>query len=135
MKQIEMLETQIKNFTTALDNAQTSINHMLVFSEICKTQPINSADLTVKLDMEKSTINRLLHSLSENGRGKVKAAKLIDIKMDMKDRRQRNITLTTKGKSLMDKMFGAKHDDVKRPSKKALQAIANAMEVEVKNDR
>jgi DNA-binding MarR family transcriptional regulator len=52
----------------------------------------------------------VLHSLSENGRGKVKAAKLIDIKMDMKDRRQRNITLTTKGKSLMDKMFGAKHD-------------------------
>ena len=135
MKQIEMLETQIKEFTTALDNSQTSINHMTVFSEICKTQPINSADLTVKLDMEKSTINRLLHSLSENGRGKVKAAKLIDIKMDMKDRRHRIISLTPKGKSLMDKMFGAKHDDVKRPSKKALQAIANAMEVEVKHDR
>ena len=134
MKQIEMLETQIKEFTTALDNSQTSINHMTVFSEICKTQPINSADLTVKLDMEKSTINRLLHSLSENGRGKVKAAKLIDIKMDMKDRRHRIISLTPKGKNLMDKMFGAKHDDVKRPSKKALQAIANAMEVEVKND-
>ena len=135
MKQIEMLETQIKNFTTALDNAQTSINHMLVFSEICKTQPINSADLIIKLDMQKSCVNRVLHSLSENGRGKVKAAKLIDIKMDMKDRRHRIISLTPKGKSLMDKMFGAKHDDVKRPSKKALQAIANAMEVEVKNDR
>ena len=108
MKQMEMLETQIKEFINALNNAQTSINHMLVFSEICKTQPINSADLTNKLDMEKSTLNRVLHSLSENGRGKVKAAKLINIEMDLTDRRQRNITLTTKGKKLMNKMFGTK---------------------------
>ncbi len=110
MKQMEKLEMQIKEFTTALDNSQTSINHMTVFSEICKTQPTNSADLTIKLDLEKSTINRLLHSLSENGRGKVKAAKLIDIKMDLEDRRHRIISLTPKGKSLMDKMFGEKHD-------------------------
>jgi DNA-binding MarR family transcriptional regulator len=108
MKQMEMLETQIKEFINALNNAQTSINHMLVFSEICKTQPVNSADLIVKLDMQKSCVNRVLHSLSENGRGKVKAAKLINIEMDLIDRRQRNITLTDKGKKLMNKMFGTK---------------------------
>lgn len=108
MKQMKMLETQIKEFTTALNNTQTSINHMMVFSQICKTQPINSADLIIKLDMQKSCVNRVLHSLSENGRGKVKAAELINIEMDLTDRRQRNITLTDKGKKLMNKMFGTK---------------------------
>jgi DNA-binding MarR family transcriptional regulator len=50
----------------------------------------------------------LLHSLAENSRGQTEAAELIEIEMDVKDKRQRNINLTPKGKSLMKKMFGAK---------------------------
>jgi|TARA_R110000796_G_scaffold117240_1_gene230000 DNA-binding MarR family transcriptional regulator len=108
MKQISALQNQIKEFMKFLDTSQTSINHMLVFSTICKSHSINSSELSIEMGMKKSTLNRLLHSLATNSRGQVTAAKLIDIEMDMNDRRQRIITLTAKGKSLKNKMFGGK---------------------------
>jgi DNA-binding MarR family transcriptional regulator len=60
------------------------------------------------MDLKNSTLNRLLHSLAENSRGQTEAAELIEIEMDATDKRQRNIKLTPKGKSLMKKMFGGK---------------------------
>jgi DNA-binding MarR family transcriptional regulator len=108
MNQIEKLETQIEEFMKFLDTSQTSINHMLVFSTLCKSKSINSSELSIEMGMKKSTLNRLLHSLATNSRGQVTAAKLIDIEMDMNDRRQRNISLTSKGKTLKNKMFGEK---------------------------
>jgi len=135
MQKITTLQKQIKEFQNVVDNSQTSINHMIVFAAICQEQPTTSNDLHKKLGFQQSTTNRLLHSLADHGRGNVEGADVIEIKMMPEDRRHREIKLTEKGKKLMTKMFGEKHDDVKRPSKKALQAIANAMEVEVKNDR
>jgi DNA-binding MarR family transcriptional regulator len=108
MEQIATLETQIKEFNKMVDRSQTSINHLKTFSAICQSYPITSADLAIKMDLKNSTLNRLLHSLAENSRGQTEAAELIEIEMDAKDKRQRNINLTPKGKSLMDKMFGAK---------------------------
>lgn len=102
------MENQIQEFLGVLDSTQTSINHMLVFSIICQNQPITSADLSERIGMKKSTLNRLLHSLSSNSRGKVKAAELIEIEMMQDDRRHRSISLTPKGVSLMNKMFGGK---------------------------
>jgi DNA-binding MarR family transcriptional regulator len=108
MEQIATLETQIKEFNKMVDRSQTSINHLKTFSAICQSYPITSADLAIKMDLKNSTLNRLLHSLAENSRGQTEAAELIEIEMDVKDKRQRNINLTPKGKSLMKKMFGAK---------------------------
>jgi len=102
------MENQIQEFLGVLDSTQTSINHMLVFSIICQKQPITSVDLSERIGMKKSTLNRLLHSLSSNSRGKVKAAELIEIEMMLDDRRHRIISLTPKGESLMKKMFGGK---------------------------
>ena len=102
------MENQIQEFLGVLDSTQTSINHMLVFSIICQKQPITSVDLSERIGMKKSTLNRLLHSLSSNSRGKVKAAELIEIEMMHDDRRHRSISLTPKGESLMKKMFGGK---------------------------
>ena len=108
MEQIATLETQIKEFNKMVDRSQTSINHLKTFSAICQSYPITSADLAIKMDLQKSTLNRLLHSLAKKSRGQTEAAELIEIEMDAKDKRQRNINLTSKGKSLMDKMFGGK---------------------------
>jgi DNA-binding MarR family transcriptional regulator len=108
MQKITTLQKQIKEFQNVVDNSQTSINHMVVFAAICQEQPTTSNDLNKKIGLERSTTNRLLHSLADQGRGNVEGANVIEIKMMPEDKRHREIKLTDKGKKLMTKMFGAK---------------------------
>jgi len=107
MKNTEILIEQIKKFSSAVqEKSHCSLNHFAVFAQICKDQPVTLHDLQQSLGYHKSTTCRLVHALSDNHRGKRPPAKIVEVTMNVQDRRHRIIRLTLKGKALMDEMFG-----------------------------
>tara|TARA_R100000951_G_C2606977_1_gene169987 strand:+ start:331 stop:666 length:336 start_codon:yes stop_codon:yes gene_type:complete len=103
---VNILTKQIKHFADAVqEESHCSLNHLAVFAQICKTQPVTLHDLQQSLGYHKSTTCRLVHALSNFHRGKRTPAELVDVETMMSDRRHRLIRLTLKGKALMDKMF------------------------------
>jgi DNA-binding MarR family transcriptional regulator len=104
--QAKKLTEQIKEFSKVVDVRYTSLNHLLIFSQICKMQPTTLHNLQQVLGLHKSTTCRIVNSLSDNRRGKEAPTEIIEIRMMLEDRRHREIRLTLKGRALMNKMFG-----------------------------
>ena len=102
----KLLIAQIKLFSEAVnEESHCSLNHLAVFAQICKDQPVTMHDLQQSLGYHKSTTNRLVHALSYFHRGKRTPAELVDVKTMLSDRRHREVRLTLKGKALMDELF------------------------------
>ena len=101
----EKLIKQIDLFSEAVNADWFSHNHIYAFAYICKLQPIPLRDLQQRMGVEKSLLNRLVHSLGDNPRGKFKGANLVTVRVMPHDRRQREVRLTYKGEALMDIMF------------------------------
>jgi DNA-binding MarR family transcriptional regulator len=101
----EKLIKQIDLFSEAVNADWFSHNHIYAFAYICKLQPIPLRDLQQRMGVEKSLLNRLVHSLGDNPRGKFKGANLVTVRVMPHDRRQREVRLTHKGEALMDVMF------------------------------
>ena len=102
----KLLIAQIKLFSEAVnEESHCSLNHLAVFAQICKDQPVTLHDLQQSLGYHKSSTCRLVHALSYFHRGKRTPAELVDVKTMLSDRRHREVRLTLKGKALMDAMF------------------------------
>lgn len=101
----------LKVYKEQANNRVISLDEILVFMEVWENYQqgddyLCQADLAKKVGVEKSCVNRHLHSIGDVTRSeRKKPLHAIKIWMDPKDMRRRCVTITAKGTKLAQNML------------------------------
>lgn len=105
LRMIEMLRADLE------DVAFLSLNHFAILLIIFEMEDerfgLEAQTIHSLAGVEKSTANRIVHSLSDKGRSKGTGLGYVVVKIDVNDRRIRRVFLTDKGRTLKQKLATA----------------------------
>lgn len=83
-----------------------TVLQILVLLEVAKQESVTQSDLYRRLGVTDSAISRNIALLSDIGGRRTAPLNLIDVRVNPRDRRERNLSLTRKGQRLIDDMRG-----------------------------
>ncbi|MAQ71343.1 MAG: MarR family transcriptional regulator [Alphaproteobacteria bacterium] len=100
--------TQLDTFVNVIDifrniDSEFPIQYMLCLAEIARTEGVSLTELAERTQMSLSTVSRVVGALS-NYRSNNQPYKLVSMQVSKTERRRKELSLTAKGHSLINKL-------------------------------